>query len=210
MRFADLDAVTVDAYGTLLTLEDPIPHISAALRRHGVEPSDDEIRRAFEAEAAYYGEHARTAHDAASLASLHLRCTGVFIAALGAPLEPKGFCSAYVESLVFEPVPGAVETVEMLASRGLALAVVADWDPSLRGHLREHSLDGWFSSVVISAELGSAKPDPRPFEAALRELGVTPERTLHVGDREVDEQGARAAGMRFAPAPLAEAFSSWR
>jgi HAD superfamily hydrolase (TIGR01509 family) len=209
MRFADLDAVTIDAFGTLLTLADPTRRLSAALRRYGVERTDAEIRHAFEAEAAYYQAHARSAHDAASLASLRLRCSSVFVETLQAPIDPEDFCSAYVESLVFEPVPGAAETVEMLASRGLALAVVADWDPSLRDHLREHSLDDWFAAVVISGELGSAKPDPRPFQAALRALAVTPDRAIHVGDSEVDEQGARAAGMHFAPAPLAEAFSEW-
>jgi HAD superfamily hydrolase (TIGR01509 family) len=210
MRFADLDAVTIDAFGTLLRLIDPIPRLGGQLRRRGVDRSDAEIRNAFEVEATYYQDHARSAADAATLASLRLRCTHVFLEALRAPLEPEDFCSAYVESLVFEPVPGAVETVEMLASRGLALAVVADWDPSLREHLRDHSLDRWLACVVISSELGSAKPDPRPFKVALRELAVPPERALHVGDRDVDEQGARAAGMHFAPAPLAKAFSKWR
>ena len=44
-------------------------------------------------------------------------------------------------------------------------------------------------------------------DVALERLRVRPERALHVGDSAADEQGARAAGMRFAPAPLAEAFA---
>jgi len=43
--------------------------------------------------------------------------------------------------------------------------------------------------------------------AALERLDVEPARALHVGDEPIDEQGARAAGMRFLPAPLAEAFA---
>ena len=34
-------------------------------------------------------------------------------------------------------------------------------------------------------------------------------RALHVGDEDEDEQGAAAAGVRFAPAPLATAFAGW-
>jgi FMN phosphatase YigB (HAD superfamily) len=210
MRFAELDAVTIDAYGTLLTLADPVPRLRAALRERGITRTDTDIARAFETEAAYYGRHAHSARDADSLASLRLSCTEVFVDTLGEAIDPAEFCAAYVGSLVFEPVPGALDTVQMLASRGLALAVVADWDPSLRDHLRDHSLDGFFTAVVISGELGFAKPDPRPFKSALRQLGVAPDRALHVGDRSVDEEGARAAGMRFAPAPLVEAFRGWR
>jgi FMN phosphatase YigB (HAD superfamily) len=37
---------------------------------------------------------------------------------------------------------------------------------------------------------------------ALERLGVPPGRALHVGDEPADEEAARAAGMRFAWAPL--------
>jgi acyl carrier protein len=60
--------------------------------------------------------------------------------------------------------------------------------------------------VFTSAAVGSAKPDPEPFRSALRVLGVLPERALHIGDDEVDELGARAAGMKFAWAPVREAL----
>ena len=112
-------------------------------------------------------------------------------------------------ALVFEPVPGAVQALESLAARGLPLGLVANWDPSLRGQLRLHGLDGYFAAVVISAEVGAAKPDPKPFLAALELLGAAPERTVHVGDSAADEQGALAAGLRFAWAPLAEAVEQW-
>jgi FMN phosphatase YigB (HAD superfamily) len=46
------------------------------------------------------------------------------------------------------------------------------------------------------------------FRRAVELLGVRPERALHVGDSESDEAGARAAGMRFAPAPLAAAVEA--
>jgi HAD superfamily hydrolase (TIGR01509 family) len=62
--------------------------------------------------------------------------------------------------------------------------------------------------VVTSAEVGLPKPDPAVFRRALELLGVRPERALHVGDSESDETGARAAGMRFAPAPLAAAVEA--
>src|ERR671937_164738 len=51
-------------------------------------------------------------------------------------------------------------------------------------------------AVVISAEVGVAKPDPAIFRAALERLGARAEDSLHVGDSvENDVAGARAAGL---------------
>jgi HAD superfamily hydrolase (TIGR01509 family) len=39
-----------------------------------------------------------------------------------------------------------------------------------------------FDACIVSAEVGAEKPNPVIFEAALEELGVAPEETVHVGD----------------------------
>src|SRR5437762_2395357 len=82
MRFADLDAVTVDGYGTLLTLTGPVGGLRTALARHGVERVDGEVAAAFASEAAYYRPRAHLGRDATSLARLRVECTAVFLAAL--------------------------------------------------------------------------------------------------------------------------------
>ena len=87
--------------------------------------------------------------------------------------------------------------------------MVANWDSALPIHLARLALDRYFSTVVTSAEAGAPKPDPAPFRLALERLGVDAGRALHVGDEQADELGAAAAGMRFAPAPLASAFQGW-
>jgi len=54
-----------------------------------------------------------------------------------------------------------------------------------------------FDPIVISAEVGVAKPDRRIFLDTVAACGVPPERALHVGDNPVaDVAGARAAGLR--------------
>jgi putative hydrolase of the HAD superfamily len=51
--------------------------------------------------------------------------------------------------------------------------------------------------VIISAEVGTAKPDPAIFLLACRTLGEIPANCLFVGDdRENDYDGAKGAGMR--------------
>lgn len=203
MRLADLDAVTLDAYGTLLELADPVPALRAALAEHGIERDERQVRDAFAAEVAHYVPRSHEGRDAESLRALRLDCAAVFLRAAGAGLDPAAFLGAFVGALRFEPVAGARDAVAGLQRRGLALAVVANWDCALPEHLEAAGL-GSIPVVVTSAEAGAAKPDARPFELALERLGVRPERALHVGDSEADELGAAAAGLRFAPAPLAD------
>ncbi len=125
------------------------------------------------------------------------------------PLEASTFVHSFMGAIVFEPMPGAVETLAGLRARGLELAVVSNWDIGLAEHLERIGVTPLFSAIVTSAEAGAAKPDPTVFRVALDRLGVEPGRTLHVGDEDEDEQGAAAAGMRFALAPLATAFEGW-
>jgi putative hydrolase of the HAD superfamily len=108
-----------------------------------------------------------------------------------------------------EPEPGAVETLHSLRARGLELAVVSNWDVGLKEHLERLELASLFSAIATTAEAGAPKPEPAVFRLALERLGVDAERALHVGDEPGDEEGAAAAGMRFAPAPLARAFEGW-
>lgn len=193
-----IDAVTIDAYGTLVTLVDPVPALQAALAERRVERSAAEIEAAFRAEAEFYRE--RT-HEK-PLEELRRRCVTVFLEAAQAELDVEEFTPAFIDALVFEPLPGVLETIARLRAHGLALAVVSNWDETLPERLEAFDVD----TVVSSAEAGASKPGPAVFRLALERLGVRPERALHVGDSQADEEGARAAGMRFAPAPLAEAF----
>ena len=204
LRSAGLDAVTIDAYGTLVTLRDPVPALRLALRARGVERSRDEVAAAFAEEARYYVGRSHEGADEASLALLRRDCAEVFLRALGARIDPASFADEYVAALRFTPLPGVAEAVEELTAIGLRLAVVSNWDIALTGYLEELGLRDRFAAIVTSAEAGAPKPDPRIFELALERLGVEPERALHIGDAEADELGARAAGMRFAPAPLAD------
>ena len=53
-----------------------------------------------------------------------------------------------------------------------------------------------FDVVIVSAEAGLWKPDPRILLAAADELTVEPRESVYVGDSDVDIQAAGAAGMR--------------
>lgn len=201
----NVEAVTVDAYGTLVTLSDPVPSLRAALAERGVERDPDTVGRAFRAEVEYYVERAHEGRDEASLALLRRDCAAVFLAAAHADIDPAEFAPSFMRALAFLPVAGAVDACRELAAAGLRLAVVSNWDIGLRGHLRAIGLDSLTDTVITSAEAGAPKPSPAIFELALQRLGTTADRAVHVGDDAADEEGARAAGIRFEPAPLHDA-----
>lgn len=198
-----LDAVTVDAFGTLVVLDDPTERLRLELAARGVERDAATVGRAFLAEAAYYRPRSLRGHDAESLARLRRECVGVFLAEVNTDLDAGEFVPAFVGSIVFSLADGAREALDSLRAAGLSLACVANWDISLHDHLDRLGVAGRFDAVLASADVGAEKPDPRIFARALAQLGVAPGRALHIGDEEADRAGAAAAGLAFEPVPLA-------
>lgn len=195
-------AVTVDAYGTLVTLRDPVPALREALRARGVERSHEQVEQAFRTEVDYYLPRAHEGRDEATLALLQRDCAQVFLDAVGAQLDAEAFARDFLGALEFEPIPDAVAAVAELRDRGIPVAVVSNWDVGLHARLRELGLD---LPVVTSAEAGAPKPDPAVFRLALERLGAQPEEAVHIGDSDADREGAARARMRFLPTPVASA-----
>lgn len=206
MRLAELDAVTIDAYGTLVRLADPVPALRDGLATLGIEREAEAVARAFAKEAAYYREHSFEGRDDERLYDLRRRCVAIILDELDAELAPEAFVDGFVSAMRFELLPDAGGALRALRRRGLAIAIVSNWDYRLPQHLAGLGLADVL--VVTSAEAGSPKPDPAVFTRALELLGVRPERALHIGDSDSDERGAHAAGMHFSPAPLARAVEA--
>jgi putative hydrolase of the HAD superfamily len=206
MRLAELDAVTIDAYGTIVELADPVPRLREGLAALGVDRDVEAVARAFAREASYYREHSFEGRDDESLYELRRRCVGIILDELEADLAPEAFVDGFVSAMRFELVPGAGAALQALRRRGLATAIVSNWDFGLPRQLAGLGLHG--VPVVTSAEAGAPKPDPVVFIRALELLRVRPERALHVGDSDADEAGALAAGMLFVPAPLSRAVEA--
>ncbi len=199
---AGLEAVTVDGYGTLVELADPVGALQAALEHAGHHAEGDRVRDAFHAEVRYYRPRSHEGSDKASLARLRHDCVAVFLEELGVSLEPDSFVEAFMEALDFGLVPGASAALEELRAAGLRLACVANWDVGLHAELERLDVSECFDVILTSADVGSAKPAPLIFERALTALDVAADRALHIGDEAVDEQGAAAAGMHFEPVPI--------
>jgi HAD superfamily hydrolase (TIGR01493 family) len=189
------DAVLLDAYGTLVELDDPFERLRAALRRRldaDVAPAVAE--RAFRAEMAWYADRCHLAADAEGLAALRAECARVLLEELGIDAPPDAGQRLLSDAVAFRVLPGVEPLLAGLAQSGIATAVVSNWDFSLRHTLAGLGLD--FDAIVTCGETGVRKPDPRIFAEALARLGVEPGRALHVGDSaDADAAGAAAAGI---------------
>ena len=94
----------------------------------------------------------------------------------------------------FDDVDDLLSTAKSL---GIGLAVVTNGNGAFqREKLRVLEIEDCFEAIVVSGELGIAKPDPWLFTTALQTFGLTPSEGWHVGDNPMtDVAGARAAGM---------------
>ncbi|MCK4546604.1 MAG: HAD-IA family hydrolase [Candidatus Eisenbacteria sp.] len=108
------------------------------------------------------------------------------------------------------PYPHVNATLIELAKRGIKLAVVSD-APAPQAwlrlcYLRLHQI---FDFVITIDDTGKQKPDPAPFECALRLLGVEPGEVLMVGDwPERDMAGAAKVGMKTVFARYGDTFGT--
>ena len=105
--------------------------------------------------------------------------------------------AAFARGDAWRPVKGAVEALRTLKARGLKIALVSNYDGRLHRVVAELGLRPFFDAVIVSSEVGWAKPSPRIYAAALAALGVGPGEALMVGDRpKEDAAGATAAGLK--------------
>jgi epoxide hydrolase-like predicted phosphatase len=70
------------------------------------------------------------------------------------------------------------------------------WSDARRVFTEIYGLDGAVDEIIISAEEGVAKPDPRIYHIAAERLGVRPEESVFVDDMARNVEAARAVGMR--------------
>ena len=65
----------------------------------------------------------------------------------------------------------------------------------LRDFIVREKFEDAFDEMIISAEVGAMKPEPRIFQIALEKLGVSPNEAVFVDDFLINVEGAEKAGM---------------
>jgi len=93
--------------------------------------------------------------------------------------------------------PEVLAALEALRGRRVKLAVVTNSFAEDVAGWEQSALRPFFDTTVVSCAVGIAKPDPKIYLLACRDLHVPPDRALFVGDGADDElQGAERAGLR--------------
>lgn len=98
-----------------------------------------------------------------------------------------------------EIYPGVIETLDFCRQQGVVMACITN----KKGEFTEPLLDylnmrHYFNVVVSGDDFVERKPDPRPLQYVMHQLGVMPGDTLMVGDSVTDVKTARAAGTAVA------------
>lgn len=198
--------MTLDALGTLVELDRPVPRLVAQLRDRGIEASEAQAAAALGEEIAYYRAHHDRGADAASLELLRARCAEVLCVALqrarvDVPRGEPGAAAvrdALLAALRFRAFGDVPAALAELRAAGHRLVVVSNWDVSLHDMLRATGLDALVDGAISSAEAGARKPAPAIFRRALALAGDGDgDGALHAGDSlALDVAGALGAGMR--------------
>lgn len=84
-----------------------------------------------------------------------------------------------------------------LRRQGYRLGLLSNvWPFPIKYLLRRRKLDQFFEHLILSYEVGCAKPDSKIFDIACNKFGVPHHRALMVGDNpELDIKGALDAGV---------------
>lgn len=194
-----VQAVLLDALGTLVELAPPAPRLRRALEaRTGIDVGVEAAERGFAAEIGYYLANHMRASDADGLESLRDDCAEAMRAALARDdLDHATVRAAMLAALEFVAFDDVRPALIALRERGLKLVVVSNWDCSLPQWLDRAGVGELVDGAVSSAVVGAPKPAPAVFEAGLALAGCSAAEAVHVGDSlENDVNGAHAAGLR--------------
>jgi putative hydrolase of the HAD superfamily len=100
---------------------------------------------------------------------------------------------------------GIPEFLHLLYELRISCGVFSDYPAEAK--LSAMGLKRFFSHVLCAEEVGRQKPDPIGILTVAREMRLTPECTLYVGDRTIDLEAAAKAGMQGTLAQSGNSYS---
>jgi putative hydrolase of the HAD superfamily len=201
-----LQALFFDAAGTLIRPAEPVGTTYAQVaRRHGLAVEPEALMQAFRVA---WKETAPPLHPDGQSAADDDRgwwrnlVGNVFGRVLGKPMAEDALEDLFSELYLYYGQPQAWSVFDDVVpalsdlARDHRLLVLSNFDRRLRSILAGHDLLRWFEQVIISSEVGAAKPHPRMFQAALAASGSPPQEALHIGDDSIcDLAGAQNCGI---------------
>lgn len=119
--------------------------------------------------------------------------------ALGVDLEPEAFSRRYLLNLAqgVDLIGGAEQVLEALHGRVDLMLITNGLKEVQRSRLARSTIGHYFSDIIISEEVGAAKPHPQIYDVAFQRMGEPArDRVLIVGDSlSSDIQGGSDYGI---------------
>lgn len=108
------------------------------------------------------------------------------------PQEAESIATAFFQGDEID-----VELVNFIRSLRPAYrtAMISNAWSDLRDFITRQKIADAFDEIVVSAEVGIMKPDPRIYHLALQRLGIAPQEAVFVDDFRENVEAARAIGM---------------
>lgn len=183
MKFENIRAVVFDLDGTLLnTLEDLANATNWALRHNGLpERTIDEVRR-------FVGNGVRRLIERAVPADTEAALLEQVFA------DFKIYYVSHCQdcTCLYDGIP---EMLEQLKAGGYKMAIVSNKLQAGVDELYEFYFRETIEVAVGEREGIRRKPAPDMVETALKELGISADEAVYVGDSDVDLQTARNSGL---------------
>lgn len=111
----------------------------------------------------------------------------------GRKVEPADFQIAADKVQACEPMYALAVA---LRAHGVRTAVLSNVLKVSAENLRVRGLYDGLDPVLLSCEIGAAKPEPEAYRLALERLGCEPQEVLFIDDQQTYIDAARAMGMR--------------
>ncbi|MGH6944760.1 MAG: HAD family hydrolase [Geminicoccaceae bacterium] len=98
--------------------------------------------------------------------------------------------------MVAGPIKGSVEILAELREAGYELHALTNWSAETFALTRPRfDFLTWFESILVSADVGLIKPDPRIFELLLERIGRNAGECLYIDDSARNVAAAEALGF---------------
>ena len=95
-----------------------------------------------------------------------------------------------------EAIDGTVAILAELRDAGIALYALSNWsDETFHIALARYPFLSWFRGIVISGDVGVAKPDPAIYEALMERYPVVPAKSVFIDDQPANVDAARRLGF---------------
>jgi len=94
------------------------------------------------------------------------------------------------------PITGSVEILEALKQKDFPLFGLSNWSAETFQRIRpEHEFLNWFDDIVLSGEVGLAKPDPAIYRVLLEQVNDSADKCLFIDDSLANILAARELGF---------------